>query len=41
MHITVDEHLKWRVKEDGADPHLFLPSIDWPRFSAPNIIDDY
>jgi hypothetical protein len=41
MHILVDERLQWRVKESGADPHLFLPSIDWPHFPGPNIIGDY
>ena len=41
MHILVDERLQWKVREHGADPHLFLPSIDWPTFRAPNIIHDY
>jgi hypothetical protein len=41
MHIVVNEHFEWRVQEPGADPHLFLPTIDWPRFRAPNIIEDY
>jgi hypothetical protein len=41
MHITVNEHFEWSVQEPGAHPHLFLPTIDWPRFRAPNIIGDY
>lgn len=41
MHLVVDERLEWRVKERGADPHLFLPTVDWPRFRGPNIIGDY
>jgi hypothetical protein len=41
MHITVDERLQWRVKERGADPHLFLPRLDWQSFRGPNIIHDY
>jgi len=41
MHIEADDQLRWRVKERGADPHLFLPAIDWAQFRRPNIIDDY
>jgi hypothetical protein len=41
MHIVVDERLQWRVKEPGADPHLFMPSIDWAAFHKRNIIGDY
>ncbi len=41
MHLVVDEHLRWRVRESGADPHLFLPEIDWAAFQGRNIIDDY
>jgi len=41
MHLVVDDRLHWRVKESGADPHLFLPHMDWAAFRKPNIIDDY
>ncbi len=41
MHLVVDHRLHWRVRETGADPHLFLPQIDWPAFHKPNIIGDY
>ena len=41
MHIEADERLRWRVRERGADPHLFLPTVDWHNFHRPNIIDDY
>jgi len=41
MHIVVDERLRWRVKERGANPHLFLPHVDWGAFRGRNIIDDY
>jgi hypothetical protein len=41
MHLVVDERLQWRVKQRGADPHLFLPHIDWAAFREPNIIGDY
>jgi hypothetical protein len=41
MHIVVDERLQWRVQERGADPHVFLPHIDWGAFRGRNIIGDY
>ncbi|SPE40335.1 hypothetical protein SBA3_3720005 [Candidatus Sulfopaludibacter sp. SbA3] len=41
MHLIVDEQLHWRVAERGADPHLFLPHIDWAAFQGRNIIGDY
>ncbi len=41
MHIEVDERFDWRVKEPGADPHLFLPHIDWKSFLGQNIIGDF
>jgi len=41
MHIVADQQMRWRVKERGADPQLFLPSVDWPRFRGANIIGDY
>ena len=41
MHILVDERLRWRVLDRGADPRLFIPHIDWPAFRGPNIIADY
>jgi hypothetical protein len=41
MHIMVDQDLQWRIHEAGADPHLFLPHIDWRSFQGRNIIGDY
>jgi hypothetical protein len=41
MHLVVDERLRWRVREPGADPHLFMPQVDWAAFHGPNIIHDY
>ena len=41
MHILVDDRFRWQVKEQGADPRLFLPSIDWASFRGRNIIGDY
>jgi len=41
LHLTLDSELSWSVNEDGADPLLFEPDVDWKRFDKPNIIDDY
>jgi hypothetical protein len=41
MHILVDDQLRWRVREQGADPRVFLPKIDWASFRGRNIINDY
>ena len=41
MHLVVDQRLQWRVKERGADPHLFVPYIDWATFQGRNIVGDY
>jgi hypothetical protein len=41
MHILVDHQLRWRVREQGADPRVFLPKIDWATFRGANIINDY
>jgi hypothetical protein len=37
----VDEELRWRLLSPGASPLLFEPDIDWNRFRAANIIQDY
>lgn len=41
MHILVDDQLRWRIRERGADPRVFLPHIDWANFHGANIINDY
>jgi len=41
MHIEVDQDFRWRVRESGAEPRLFLPQIDWGAFQGRNIIGDY
>jgi hypothetical protein len=41
MRIDVDSELQYRVVEEGAEPLIFLPKIDWATFSEPNIIDAY
>jgi hypothetical protein len=41
LHIIVGDHLRWRVRERGADPVLFEPGVDWHSFRGSNIIGDY
>jgi hypothetical protein len=41
MHITVDSELKYRVEEEGAQPLIFEPHVNWETFTGPNIIDVY
>lgn len=41
LRFTVDSDLSWRTHTDDGEPLLFVPSVDWERFDAPNIIDDY
>jgi Alkylmercury lyase len=36
--LAVGSDLSWH---SSAEPLLFVPSVDWERFRAPNIIDDY
>jgi len=41
MRIELDSELKYRVVDDGADPLVFSPHINWATFTEPNIIDAY
>ena len=37
VRLTVDSELRFRVHDDGAEPLVFSPQVDWPRFEEPNI----
>jgi hypothetical protein len=39
--LTVDSDLSWQCHTRDAEPLLFVPSLDWENFKAPNIIQDY
>jgi hypothetical protein len=41
MQIEVDSELRYRVKDEEAEPLVFQPLIDWQTFTEPNIIDAY
>ena len=40
MRIEVDSELKY-VVEEGADPLVFVPIVNFAKLKAPNIIDDF
>ena len=42
MRIELDSELKYRVADDeGAEPLVFSPHVNWTGFTEPNIIDAY
>jgi len=41
MRITLGSDMKLSADDQGADPLVFLPQVDWAHFSEPNIIDAY
>jgi hypothetical protein len=41
LRLSVASDLMWRVTTKGAEPLLFVPSVNWEGFRGPNIIDDY
>lgn len=43
LHLTIDSDLRYQVPEadEGAEPLVFQPLIDWATFTEPNIIDAF
>ena len=41
LRLAVASDLTWRVITKGAQPLLFVPSVNWEGFRGPNIINDY
>ena len=41
LQIEVDSELKYRVAEEGADPLVFVPDVNFAKLRAPNIIDPF
>jgi hypothetical protein len=41
MRMTLDSDVKLSAVDEGAEPLVFMPQIDWAHFSGPNIIDVY
>ena len=41
MHMEIDSQLDYRVREEGADPIVFIPQVDFQRLEDPSIIDRF
>ncbi len=41
MRIEIDSELRSKVLDDGMDPLIFHPSVDFSSLAAPSIIDDF
>ena len=41
LRLTVDSDLGYEIHNDGAEPLVFEPHVDWSALTAPNIIDFY
>jgi len=41
LRLTVANDLRWHAHAGNTQHLLFVPSVDWQAFRAPNIIDAY
>jgi hypothetical protein len=41
LHIEIGSDLNYRVVESGADPHIFIPMVDFGKLEDPSIIDAF
>jgi hypothetical protein len=41
LHLEVDSELEFRVLEEGADPLVFVPLVDFAKLEDPSIIDAF
>ena len=41
LHIEIDSALNYRVIEDGAEPLVFIPMVDFDKLDDPSIIDAF
>ncbi len=37
LRLTVDSELRFRLRDDKAEPLVFSPQVDWATFEEPNI----
>ena len=37
LRLTVDSELRFRVRDETAEPLVFSPQVDWTTFQEPNI----
>jgi hypothetical protein len=41
MRMEIDSDLDWRVEEEGADPLIFIPLVDFAKLTDPCITDAF
>jgi hypothetical protein len=41
IHIEMDSELDYRVREENADPHVYVPMVDFDELEDPSIIDAF
>jgi hypothetical protein len=41
LRIAVDSDMNISILNDGTKPVVFMPDVDWSRFSEPTIINAY
>jgi hypothetical protein len=41
IKIELNSEMKYQVDQEGANPLVFSPQIDWESFSKPDIIPDF
>lgn len=41
LHLEIDSELTYRVMEDGAEPLVFVPMVDFGKLEDPSIIDAF
>jgi hypothetical protein len=37
LHFTVDRELRFRLRDEPAEPLVFSPQVNWATFEEPNI----
>lgn len=41
MHIEIDSEMEYRVVEQGAEPLVYVPMVDFDKLDDPSIIDSF
>jgi hypothetical protein len=41
LHLELDRELNFHVVEDGAEPRVFVPMVDFDKLEDPSIIDAF
>jgi hypothetical protein len=41
LHLELDSDLNYRVEEEGADPLVFVPMVNFETLEDPSIIDAF